>query len=217
MTWHDWPNQLIRPKWSKPVAFVLCTSPAAYLLCEGVSKGLSTEFTASALSNTGVWALNFLGLTLLITPLGRLFCVAELFRFRRMLGLFSFFYGSLHLFAWSRVHHRPEMPTFDPWNLRIAFVGFVLMIPLAATSTAASIRWLGGKRWRTLHSLVYVSAVTSLVHYLGLATNHWKPVIYGLVFGLLLAYRIVPNVRRSLGTKKVEASRGAPRHDIPNR
>ena len=197
-----------------------CSLCAVYCPCCKSRMGdrvadLSIEFVKAATRDTGAWALNFLALTLLITPLGKLFHLAELFRFRRMLGVFSFFYACLHLFVWSQVHHMPGIRTFNPWNLRIAFVGFALMILLAVTSTTASMRWLGGKRWRMLHSLVYVSSVTTVVHYCGLATDFTKPMIYGLIFGLLLAFRIIPNAIRSFGAKEVEVP--APQSMSPTR
>jgi sulfoxide reductase heme-binding subunit YedZ len=123
----------------------------------------------------------------------------ELIRFRRMLGLFCFFYACLHLMTWFM------LDKFFDWNetakdvlkrpfITAGFTAFVLLIPLAITSTSGWIRRLGGKRWQLLHRLVYVSAGAGAVHYYWLVKSDIRlPLLYGAIVTVLLAYRVVPN------------------------
>jgi sulfoxide reductase heme-binding subunit YedZ len=186
-------NSMLEARWTKPLIFALCLAPGLVMAWSGLRFGLGTDIIQVAVRRTGEWTLKLLILTLAVTPLRRLTGLSNLIRFRRMLGLFAFFYGCLHLFAWKVMHHMPRIGQFSAWNLRLAFVAFVLMIPLAVTSTASSIQWLGGKRWRLLHSLIYASAILGYVHYCAITeSSPAGPVALGGVLVSLLILRLLP-------------------------
>jgi sulfoxide reductase heme-binding subunit YedZ len=146
---------------------------------------------------TGDWTLRFLLTTLAITPLRKLLGVPALIRFRRMFGLFAFFYACLHFttYIWlDKFFNLHEMLADIAKRkfITVGFTAFLLLIPLALTSTAGSIRRLGGKRWQALHRLIYVSAVAGVIHYLWLVkADIRKPLIYGAILAVLLLYRIL--------------------------
>jgi sulfoxide reductase heme-binding subunit YedZ len=170
-------------------------------------------------NETGVWTLRFLCATLAITPLRRLTGWHALIRFRRMLGLFAFFYASLHfvsylifdrfagldfpngIVSWTTVHNLAAAVADDVYQrpyITVGFAAFVAMVPLAATSTAGMIRRLGGRRWQMLHRLVYVSAVCGVIHYWWLVkADVSRPQAYALVVGVLLGFRLVRMAQRS--------------------
>jgi len=155
--------------------------------------------------STGDWTLIFLMLTLSITPLRKLTGLHWLVRFRRMLGLFAFFYASLHFttYIWLDKFFDLNEVLKDVGKrkfITVGFTAFVLLIPLAATSTAASIRRLG-KRWQTLHRLIYVSALAGVVHYWWLVkADVRKPQYYAIVLTLLLGYRLIAAQRKKSAT-----------------
>jgi sulfoxide reductase heme-binding subunit YedZ len=146
---------------------------------------------------TGDWTLRFLLITLGITPLRKLLRVPALIKFRRMLGLFAFFYGCLHFTTYLWVDkffniHEILADIVKRKYITVGFLAFVLLVPLAVTSTAGWIRRLGGKRWQALHRLIYVSAIAGVIHYLWLVkADIHKPLEYGAILALLLLYRIV--------------------------
>ena len=160
----------------------------------------TTHLTANPIEyithQTGDWTLIFVVTTLAVTPARKLLRLPELIRFRRMLGLFAFFYGFLHFstwigldkfFDWTEMLHDVRKRPF----ITAGFTGFVLMLPLALTSTAGWIRRLGGKRWLALHRLIYVTAIAGVVHYYWLVKSDVrKPLFYGALVALLLALRI---------------------------
>jgi sulfoxide reductase heme-binding subunit YedZ len=164
-------------------------------------------------NETGVWTLRFLCITLALTPLRRMTGWNGAVRFRRMAGLFAFFYGTLHfltyviadrfagldfpdgIVAWSTVRNLLKSVGDDIYKRPFITVGFTAwstMVPLALTSTAGSIRRLGGRRWNLLHRLVYLTAVLGPVHYWWLVKSDVRrPIIYGIVVALLLGFRVV--------------------------
>ena len=176
--------------------FVLCLVPLTRLIWRGLNHELGANPIEFITHTTGDWTLIFLVLTLSITPARKLLRRPELIRFRRMLGLFAFFCGFLHFSTWigldkffdlAEMLHDVRKRPF----ITAGFTGFVLMIPLAATSTAGWIRRLGGRRWQMLHRLIYASAVAGVVHYYWLVKSDVrKPVFYGTIVALLLAYRL---------------------------
>jgi sulfoxide reductase heme-binding subunit YedZ len=191
VTWRDSLNSTIRAKWTMSLVVALCFVPAIRLAWQSLFPSAGTNLSDIALRHTGDWALNFLVLTLAVTPLRQFLGLPDLVRFRRMLGLCSFFYACLHLLMWKTPHHAPDVARFHVWNLRVAFAGFLLMIPLAATSTAGSIQRLGGRRWRMLHTLAYVSAVAGVVHAWGLADSAFGlSFAYIAIVALLLTFRL---------------------------
>jgi len=188
-------GRVLNSWWTKVAVFALCASPVLLLVCRGFSGSLGANPIEFITHATGNWTLRFLAITLTVTPLRKLLRLPELVRFRRMLGLFTFFYGCLHFmtylwldkfFSWTEIAKDVVKRPF----ITAGFTAFVLLIPLAVTSTAGWIRRLGGKRWQMLHRLVYISAVSGVVHYYWLVKSDITlPVFYGVIVGLLLAYR----------------------------
>src|ERR1700722_1739247 len=160
-------------KWLKPPVFLLCLGPLATLSWEiyeaayheGTALGANpNEFIRNSL---GTWTLVFLCITLGITPARRLLHQNWLVRFRRMIGLFAFFYGSLHLITYVWFDTGFDFPAIaqDVYRrpfITMGFTAWLLMVPLAITSTSGMIRRLGGKRWQLLHRLVYFSAIAGV-------------------------------------------------------
>lgn len=179
--------------------FVLALLPLAELVRLGVSGGLGANPVEFVLRWLGTWTLVALLVTLAVTPLRRLTGWAWLIRLRRMLGLYAFFYGTLHVTAYVWIDH------FFEWSaivediakrpyLTFGFLAYVLMIPLAITSTNAMVRRLGGRNWQRLHRVVYLVAVFGVLHYWyhKLAKNDIAtPALYAAVLGVLLGARIV--------------------------
>jgi sulfoxide reductase heme-binding subunit YedZ len=181
---------------SKAAVFALALLPLLLLGWRAVHGGLGANPIEAITHSTGDWTLRFLLITLAVTPLRRNFGLPDLIRYRRMLGLFAFFYGVLHLltYVWlDKFFNVPEMVK-DVAKRPFVTAGtlaFALMTPLAATSTAGWIRRLGGRRWQWLHRLVYVSAAAGVVHFYWLVKSDVRqPLLYGSVLTLLLLWRI---------------------------
>jgi sulfoxide reductase heme-binding subunit YedZ len=155
---------------------------------------------------TGNWTLRFLLITLAITPLRKLSKFPSLIKVRRMLGLFAFFYASLHFMTYIWLDkffnlHEILADVAKRKFITVGFTGFLLLIPLALTSTAGWIRRLGGKRWQALHRLIYLAAIAGIIHYLWLVkADIRRPVQYGILLAVLLLYRaavwIIPSIRK---------------------
>lgn len=185
----------------KVVVFFLCLVPFLLLIWGLVTANLGTNPIERLTHTTGDWILRFLVLTLSITPLRRLTGWNQLVRFRRMLGLFAFFYGCLHFtiyvlsIASLNISEIANDIAKRPY-ITVGFTGFVLMIPLAITSTKKWIARLGGRRWQMLHRLIYVSAIAGVLHYLWLVKADIRyPVRYAIAIGLLLLFRVWTAVR----------------------
>jgi methionine sulfoxide reductase heme-binding subunit len=187
---------ILSEKWIKVPVFLLCLAPLARLLWRGLQDKLGANPIEFITHETGDWTLIFLVLTLCVSPARKLFRQPQLIRFRRMFGLFAFFYGCLHFmtYIWLDKFFDLSEMLADVTKRRfitLGLTGFVLMIPLAATSTAGWIRRLGGRRWQALHRLIYVSAVAGVAHYYWLVKSDVrKPVGYGTIVALLLAWRL---------------------------
>jgi methionine sulfoxide reductase heme-binding subunit len=189
-------RKVLLSKWSKAAVFLICLLPLVYLGWRAYQGQLTANPVEYVQHFTGDWTLRFLLITLSVTPLRRMLDVPDLIRFRRMLGLFAFTYVCLHFLTyigpdqafslsgmWKDVAKRPF--------ITVGFLGFVLLIPLALTSTKAWIRRLGGKRWAALHRLIYVSALCGVVHYYWLVkSDHRLPLIYGAILAVLLISRL---------------------------
>lgn len=152
---------------------------------------------------TGDWTLRFLLLTLAITPLRKLSGWHVVIRLRRMLGLFAFFYASLHFLSWIWLDQYFDIQAIlkdvakRPF-ITLGFTCFVLLIPLAVTSTNAMVRRLGGRNWQRLHQLVYFIATGGVIHFLWLVKSDiTQPLIYGLLLAVLLGFRLWDSRRRS--------------------
>ena len=181
--------------WIKLLVFVLSLLPAAGLAAGLFTGGLGANPVEALTHSTGEWALRFLLLTLAVTPLRRLTGYGSLIRLRRMLGLFAFFYAVLHLSTYVALDQFFDAAAIvkdvvkRPY-ITAGFLGFVLMAPLAATSTAGMIRRLGGRRWQQLHRLVYPCAIAAVVHFLWLVkADLTEPLLYAGVLTALLGYR----------------------------
>jgi len=187
---------LLISKWTKVAIFVICLIPFADLLWRFITGNLGINPVETLQHGTGDWTLRFLVFTLCITPLRKLLKLPDLIRFRRMLGLFAFFYVCLHFLTylgpdqsfdlagmWKDVAKRPY--------ITVGFTAFVLLIPLAITSTTGWIRRLGGKRWQMLHRAIYVAAVCGVIHYYWLVKSDVrKPLFYGTLVTILLLWRL---------------------------
>ena len=187
-------------KWIKIPVFLLCLVPLGNLVWKGFHNDLTANPLEYIRNSTGFWTLVFLCFTLSVTPLRRLLRRNELIRFRRMLGLFAFFYGVLHFvtYIWFEQSFDFALMMEDVVQrpfITAGFISFVLMIPLALTSTSGMVRRLGGRRWQMLHRLIYVSAIAGVVHY------WWKvksdvtiPMQFVAVLVVLLGYRVIAAV-----------------------
>jgi sulfoxide reductase heme-binding subunit YedZ len=187
---------ILTSKWTKVFVFLLCLVPFGGLVWRGFHNGLGANPVEFIQLTAGRWTLRFLVFTLSITPFRKLLNLPDLIRFRRMLGLFAFSYLCLHFLTylvldqsldpaaiWKDVAKRPF--------ITVGFLGFLLLLPLAITSTAGWIRRLGGKRWQRLHRAIYFAAVCGVIHY------YWKvksdvrmPLFYGALVGILLLWRL---------------------------
>jgi methionine sulfoxide reductase heme-binding subunit len=180
----------------KPVVFLLCLIPAVWLLYDTFTGGLSANWLEDIRDRTGIWTLRFLMITLGVTPLRRITGWSSLIRFRRMFGLFGFFYGFVHLatYIWLDQYFDfaeifKDMFLKRPFIIT-GFISFFLLVPLAITSTRKWIGRLGGSRWQKLHRLIYISgAVGALHYYLRVKSDIERPVAYAALLALLLAYR----------------------------
>jgi methionine sulfoxide reductase heme-binding subunit len=184
------------------LVFCLCLVPIAWLAFRFFTHRLSANPIDDITDATGTWTLRFLLITLAVTPIRRTVW-NDAIRLRRMLGLFAFFYGTLHMmtyvwldqfFAWGDIAKDIGKRPF----ITAGMTGFVLMIPLALTSTRKSIARLG-KKWVTLHRLIYVSAIAGVVHYYWLVkADIRRPLIYGVLLFGLFAVRFIRSKRAKL-------------------
>ena len=182
---------------SKVLVFLICIAPIVWLLAAAFTDNLSANPIKDITEATGVWTLRFLLVTLCITPIRKFTKWNDVIRYRRMLGLFAFFYGFLHFLTYAWLDQFFSVPDIlqDVYKrpfITVGFLGFVAMVPLAVTSTKKWIVRLGGKRWQLLHRLTYVSAIAGVVHYLWLVkADTQRPLMYGLLLTTLLGYRTV--------------------------
>lgn len=189
-------RKLLSSIWAKVSVFLLCLTPLAILVWRFFHDGLGANPIEFITHATGDWTLRFLLITLAITPLRRILGLPELVRFRRMLGLFAFLYASLHFttYIWlDKFFDLSEMwkDVLKRRFITVGFAAFVLLIPLAITSTAGWIRRLGGKRWQALHRLIYFSAILAVIHYYWLVKSAViRPLTYGAILAVLLLFRI---------------------------
>lgn len=183
-------------KRGKILLFLACLMPLARLLWLGFHDGLGANPIEFITRSTGTWTLTFLLITLAITPLRRLSGWQWPIRLRRMLGLFAFFYACLHFTTYLWLDQFFDLSAiyqdiFKRPFITVGFSSFLLLIPLAATSTQAMLRRLGGRNWQRLHRLVYLVAIGGVAHYWWLVKKDvTQPAIYAAVLALLLGYRL---------------------------
>jgi sulfoxide reductase heme-binding subunit YedZ len=195
----------------RAVLFLLCVLPAGLMLSDALAGNLSADPVKDLTHRTGTWGLTFLTATLAITPVRRLTGWNRLQSYRRMLGLSAFCYLCLHFsvyvvldqfFDW---HTIAKDVTKRPY-ITVGFTGFLLMIPLALTSTRGWVKRLG-KRWVTLHALIYVTALAGIVHFTwSQKADVTRPRLYGAVLVVLLASRLPMMGRRGPARTRASAS-----------
>ena len=191
-------NGLLHPI-TKPLVFLLCCSPFAWLFYGACANTLGANPAEALIRSTGDWALRFLCLTLCVTPLRQLTGQAALARLRRMLGLFTFFYAMLHFlsYAWLDMGFDPTAILQDIPKRPFALVGalaLLLMLPLAATSFNRAIKTLGAKRWQTLHKTIYAIALLALLHFFWMRSgknDYAEVAAYAGVVAMLLGWRVI--------------------------
>ena len=190
----------------KALLFVLALLPALRLFWAAMTENLGANPIEFLTRSTGDWTLYFLCITLAVTPLRRLLQWPWLLKMRRMLGLYGFFYAFLHFTAFFWFDHFFDVEEMlrdvvkRPFIL-VGFTAFVLLIPLALTSTNRMIRFVGGKRWQWLHRLVYLIAPLGIVHYVWMKAakhNFTQPIIWGSIVAALLLIRLVWAIPRSV-------------------
>ena len=207
------PSRRRLPRLIKPVVFLACLIPLALLARDAFTDRLGANPIRESEIRTGLWTLRFLAITLAVTPVRQLTRWGWLARYRRMLGLFTFCYACVHLSLWTGVDWYFDWGAMGGEIVKhkyilVGMLTFVLMLPLALTSTKAMVRRLGGRRWVALHRLVYACAVTGTVHY------HWAvkkdtlfPLVYLALFAVLLGWRVV---RRFVVGRRVSSPAAAP-------
>jgi sulfoxide reductase heme-binding subunit YedZ len=213
--------------------FVASLGPFGWLVWAALTGHLSVNPLSDLTNETGVWTLRFICITLAITPLRKLTSWNAAIRLRRMVGLFAFFYGTLHfltyviadrfagldfpdgMLAWSTARNLVVSVGEDIYKrpfITVGFTAWMTLVPLAVTSTAGMIRRLGGRRWNLLHRLVYLTAMLGVLHYWWLVkADVRRPLTYGVVVGILLGARIAWARRRATSPAPA-AARNAPAH-----
>jgi len=187
----------LKSVWAKPVVHLLCLLPFAGLLWAAFNDGLGANPVEKLTHETGGWTLRFLLLTLSLSPLRQWTGQAAWIRFRRITGLYTFFYLSCHFLIWFVADH-----SLDPGAMiedivkrpyiTLGFSAFLLMIPLAATSNQFMIRKLG-RKWKSLHQLVYLIILLAVLHFIWLVkADYLEPGIYAIIAVILLAHRVGP-------------------------
>lgn len=195
-------NKIWRSPWTSRVVFVLCLIPFALLAWRWHHRQLGINALEYVARYTGSWALRFLLLSLAITPLRLIPGLGPLMKFRRMLGLFAFFYATIHALHYFAIDIQwNQQILIEDLTIRRFFIAgmtsLLLMLPLALTSFDASIRWMGGIRWRRLHRLAYVSAIAAVTHFVWqfkVATP--TPILYASILAALLLVRVVVAVAK---------------------
>jgi sulfoxide reductase heme-binding subunit YedZ len=205
-------------RYFKPVVFLACLIPLARLGWKAYAGLLGANPIEVITHSTGDWTLIFLLITLSVTPLRKLTNQLWLIRYRRMFGLFAFFYVVLHFLTYIWLDkffdlHEMLVDIAKRKFITVGFASFLLLIPLAITSTSGWIRRLGGRRWNLLHRLIYLSAIGGVIHYTWLVkADIRKPLEYGAVLSFLLFYRLVAwlksRERRTLPLSRPEPSQG---------
>lgn len=197
----------------KPVVFLLCLAPFLLLIRAGFTNGMGPEPTDFVTDRTGNWAIRFLLISLAMRPFRQLTHWPLPIRFRRMLGLFAFFYASLHLLIFVGLKNQFDWgelveDIFERPFATLGFTAWLLLLPLAVTSTRGWIRRLGGHRWQRLHSLVYLAILAATVHFLwSRKLIETAPVVYTSAAVLLLGYRVMVWARPGLVSRSGPAGK----------
>jgi len=188
---------MLKRRWAKIPIFLLCLAPVLWLAWRAWQQDLTPNPIEYITHFTGDWTIRLIVITLTVTPLRKLLRLPDLIRFRRMIGLFAFFYACLHFLTYFWLDkffdfHEISQDVVKRPFITAGFTAFVLMLPLACTSTAGWIRRLGGKRWQRIHRLIYFTAIVAAIHYYWLVKSDTRrPVFYGSLVAIVLAYRMV--------------------------
>ena len=197
-------NQYLSSRFAKPIVFALGLLPFVWLFAAAVLDRLGANPAEALERSSGDWALRMLCVVLAITPLRTVARLPSLARFRRMAGLFMYFYAVLHLLAYSWFDMGFDLVDIAkdivkrPFIL-VGFTAIVLLTPLALTSFNRAIKALGGKRWQLLHRLVYVVAVLAIVHFFWMRAgknNFAEVAVYAVILGTLLGWRVAQVIRK---------------------
>jgi sulfoxide reductase heme-binding subunit YedZ len=193
--------------WIKVFVFLLCLIPLGHLVWGAATNNLGANPIEVITRSTGKWTLVFLLITLSVSPLRKVSRLQWLIRFRRMFGLYAFFYVCLHFTTYIWLDQFFDIMEMSKDVIKRPFItmgfsSFVLLVPLALTSTRRMIQRLGGRRWQQLHRLIYFSAAGGVVHFLWLVkADLQRPLIYGAILMLLLGFRIAVWLRLSQTVK----------------
>ncbi len=201
---------------AKPLLFLACLGPLTWLLTAAVLDRLGANPAEAMIRGLGDWTLRLLWLTLAVTPLREALGLPALARFRRMLGLFTAFYASLHLLAYGWLDMGLDLDEIarDIAKRPFILVGFLTwlgLLPLAATSFNQAIKALGATRWRALHRLVYGLALLALLHFIWMRAGKHdfaEPLVYGLVLAALLGWRLARSRHRAWASASAAGPRG---------
>src|SRR3954449_1860410 len=203
----------------KVVVWILCLSPVTLLAWKGTHDQLGANPLSEITLSTGHWTLYLLLITLAISPLRKITGLNWIIRYRRLVGLFAFFYGCLHLmtYLWFDKFFDVQEIVKDIYKrpfITAGLTAWTLMLPLALTSTTASIRWLGAKRWQMLHRLIYASAIAGVVHFWWLVKRDLRrPELMAAILTLLLGMRIIDRVRSA----RIPSSPSLPLSEVSSR
>lgn len=186
----------------KPVVFSICLVPLALLVWRGLNDGLGANPIEASNRFLGDWALRFILIALAVTPIRIMTRWNPIMRFRRMMGLFAFAYVVLHLTSYVALDQFFDWPAIwkdiiKRWYITVGMTAFVLLIPLAVTSTKGWIKRIGGKTWQNLHKLVYPAAILGVFHfYMMIKADFTEPIIYGVILAILFGIRIFESIRK---------------------
>jgi len=194
--------KVLASKWTKVVLFLLSLVPLAYLVQRVFERRLTANPIEYITHFTGDGTIRFLMITLAVTPLRNLLNQPQITRYRRMMGLYAYFYGCLHFLIWSVLDKQldPHVMYEDilkRWYITVGMAALLGMTPLAVTSTAGWVRRMGYKRWQKLHRIVYGCAALGVIHYYLLVKSDIRePLMYAAILAVLLGYRVVVSMRK---------------------
>jgi len=189
-------KQALKSAYAKPVLFVLCLLPLVVLIWRGFDGDLGANPVETITHETGEWALRFLLFTLAITPIRNWTGNAAVIRFRRMLGLYVFFYAFCHFLIWFIADHSFDFAEMlediiERPYITLGFSGLLVLLPLAITSNQAMIKRLGAARWKSLHKLTYLVAILGVLHFIWLVkADYLEAGIYAVIAAVLLLQRV---------------------------
>jgi sulfoxide reductase heme-binding subunit YedZ len=208
-------TRLAKPPVAKLIVFALCLLPLAWLAHRGWTAGFGAHPQEYVNRFLGDWALRFLLVALAVTPLRQIGGWSGLARFRRMIGLYAFFYAALHVLSYVVATHFFDWAAIGKDILKrnyitVGMAVFAMLTPLAATSTGGMVKRLGAERWKKLHRLVYLAGIGGVFHFFMMVKADWRePALYALILAFLLGWRIWRRARESAGGARRAAKGGS--------